>query len=320
MLSESLISPFITHDAAAGRLDWQGAVEALRRGHGRPRAQIRDTFLGPPTGTMMTRSAFIEGLGYGAKPFTVFDGNAAKGLPTVQGAMLVFDQNDGHLRAIVENRLVTDYKTAADSVLGASLLARPDSRHLLIVGAGAVAASLVQAYTSVLTGLETVTIWARRPEQAQALVATLRPVRVRLRVATDLRTAAGQADIVATTTMARQPVLQGDWIRPGTHVDLIGAYKADMREADDALMARAALFVDSRDTTLGHIGELMMPIASGAITPDDVLGDLYDLVRADALGRSRDEDITVFKNGGGAHLDLMIASWIIDMMQEPATP
>lgn len=301
---------FITPDTAAGRLDWPGAVAALKAGHALPRAEIADTFLGPATGTMMTRSAFIPGLGYGAKPFTVFDANAAKGLPTVQGAMLVFDKDDGHLRAVVDNGLVTAWKTAADSVLGASLLARPASRHLLVVGAGTVAASLVEAYAAVLPGIEQVTIWARRPDQAQAL-ADRAKAPVRVAVAADLRDAVAQADIIAATTMARDPVIRGDWVRPGTHVDLIGAYKADMREADDALMARAALFVDSRETT-AHIGELLMPLASGAITADSIRGDLYDLLRPGAQGRQSDDDITVFKNGGGAHLDLMIASWIIE--------
>ena len=306
------IPPFITRDAAAGRLDWPGAVQALKDGHALPRAEIADTFLGPATATMMTRSAYIAGLGYGAKPFTVFDGNAAKGLPTVQGAMLVFDKDDGHLRAIVDSGLVTAWKTAADSVLGASLLARPGSRHLLIVGAGAVAASLARAYVAVMPGIEQVTVWARRPEQARTLLDGME-IPARLGVATDLQEAVGRADIIATTTMAREPVIRGDWVRPGAHVDLIGAYKADMREADDALMARAALFVDSRETT-AHIGELLMPLASGAITPASLRGDLYDLVRSDVRGRQSDDQVTVFKNGGGAHLDLMIASWIIDRL------
>ena len=297
------MTQILTYQAAAGRLDWSRAVEALRQGHALPQAQIRDVFLGPPTGTMMSRSAYIEGLGYGAKTFTVFDGNAARGLPTVQGAMLVFDKDDGSLRAIVESRLVTKIKTAADSVLGASLLARPDSRHLLVVGAGTVATSLVRAYTAVLPGIERVSVWSRRPEQARDLVAV-----------EDLRAAVGQADIISSATMARQPVILGDWVRPGTHVDLIGAFKADMREADDVLMARASIFVDSRDTTLGHIGELLLPIASGAITAESVLGDLYDLVRPDARRRVSPEEITLFKNGGGAHLDLMTAAYIAQAM------
>ncbi|REF68836.1 MULTISPECIES: ornithine cyclodeaminase family protein [Paracoccus] len=308
------VPQFLSYAAAIGRLRWRDAVEALRQGHALPPAEIRDVFLGPPTGTMMSRSAFIEGLGYGAKTFTVCDGNAAKGLPTVQGAMLVFDKDTGALQAIVDSPLVTEIKTAADSVLGASLLARPDSRHLLVVGAGTVAASLVRAYTAVLPGIERVSVWSRRPEQAQALVAGLGGVAADLQPVPDLRAAVGQADIVSAATMARQPVILGDWVRPGTHVDLIGAFKADMREADDALMARAALFVDSRATTLGHIGELTMPIASGAITAESVLGDFYDLLRPGARRRRSNDEITVFKNGGGAHLDLMIASWIARVM------
>ncbi|KGJ02247.1 ornithine cyclodeaminase [Paracoccus halophilus] len=304
----------MSYGAAIGRLGWHDAVEALRQGHAFPKAEIRDAFLGPPTGTMMSRSAWIEGLGYGAKIFTVFDGNAARGLPTVQGAMLVFDGETGTLQAIVDSPLVTELKTAADSVLGASLLARPDSRHLLVVGAGTVAASLVKAYAAVLPGIERVSVWSRRPEQARELVAGMSGVKAELVAVEDLQDAVGQADIVSSATMARQPVILGDWVRPGTHVDLIGAFKADMREADDALMARAALFVDSRATTLGHIGELMLPIAAGAITAESVLGDLYDLVRPDARRRQSADEITVFKNGGGAHLDLMIASWIARVM------
>ncbi|RJL12334.1 ornithine cyclodeaminase family protein [Paracoccus siganidrum] len=314
MTSNSTAPQFLSCQDAIGRLTWGDAVEALRQGHALPPAEIRDVFLGPPTGTMMSRSAWIEGLGYGAKTFTVFDGNAARGLPTVQGAMLVFDGETGTLQAIVDSPLVTEFKTAADSVLGASLLARPDSRHLLVVGAGTVAASLVRAYTAVLPGIERVSVWARRPQQARDLVEGLAGIDADLAAVSDLQDAVGRADIVSAATMARQPVIRGDWVQPGTHVDLIGAFKADMREADDALIARAALFVDSRATTLGHIGELLIPIASGVITADDVLGDLYDLVRPDARRRQSAEEITLFKNGGGAHLDLMIASWIARAM------
>ncbi|MDP5308883.1 ornithine cyclodeaminase family protein [Paracoccus spongiarum] len=304
----------LTHDAVAGRLSWPEAVEALQQGHLLPPAEIRDVFLGPPDGTMMSRSAFIEGLGYGAKTFTVFDGNATRGLPTVQGAMLVFDGRTGSLTAIVDSPLVTEFKTAADSVLGASLLARPDSAHLLVIGAGTVAASLVRAYTAALPQITRVSVWSRRPDQAQAMVAGLHGIEADLAAVPDLQAAVGQADILSSATMARSPVILGDWVRPGTHVDLIGAFKADMREADDALMSRASLFVDSRATTLGHIGELMAPIASGAITADSVLGDLYDLVRPGARRRLSDDEVTVFKNGGGAHLDLMIATWIARVM------
>lgn len=306
---------FLTYRDCIAHLNWTDAIEALCQGHHYPRAEIRDVFLGPASGTMMSRSAFIAGLGYGAKSFTVFDANSARGLPTVQGAMLVFGPEDGALSAIVDSPLVTEIKTAADSVLGASLLARSDSQHLLIVGAGTVAASLVKAYSAVFPQLKTISVWARRPEQARALIAGLDQIEAELEVAEDLIAAVGRADIVSTATMAREPIILGDWVSPGTHIDLIGAFKADMREADDKLISTGALFVDSRDTTLGHIGELIMPIEAGAITADDVLGDLYDLVRPDARRRETDDEITVYKNGGGAHLDLMIAKFIAETMQ-----
>lgn len=314
MTGTDLTPRLLTYHDCIGRLTWAGAVEALRRGHGFPRAEIRDVFLGPPSATMMSRSAYIEGLGYGAKSFTVFDANSARGLPSVQGAMLVFSPENGALSAVIDNPLVTEIKTAADSVLGASLLAREDSRHLLIVGAGTVAKSLVKAYAAVLPGLESVAVWARRPEQAQALIAGLGDAGVGLSVARDLHDAIGRADIISSATMARAPVIPGKLVRPGTHVDLIGAFKADMREADDSLISKAALFADSRDTTLGHIGEFLMPIASGAMRADDLLGDLYDLTQPGARRRVSQDEITLYKNGGGAHLDLMIAAYIAESM------
>ena len=139
-----------------------------------PRAEIGDTFLGPGDRTLLSRGAFIEGLGYGVKSVTVFDANQSHGLPTIQGAMLVFEPDHGSLDAVIEGRLVTEIKTAADSVLGATFLARPDSTHLLVVGGGAVARSLIHAYRAVFPGLERVSVWTRRPEQARALAEDVR--------------------------------------------------------------------------------------------------------------------------------------------------
>jgi ornithine cyclodeaminase/alanine dehydrogenase-like protein (mu-crystallin family) len=125
----------------------------------------------------------------------------------------------------------------------------------------------------------------------------------------DLARAVGQADIVSCATMSTDPVLQGAWLSPGTHVDLIGAYRPDMREADDTALTRARVFVDSRDTTVGHIGEIRDPIARGVFSEADIVADYYDL---SAFVRQSDEEITLFKNGGGAHLDLMVSRYILD--------
>ncbi len=267
-------------------------------------------FLGPSNGTLLSRGAYIEGLGYGVKSVTVFGANPKAGLPTVQGAMLVFEPTHGRLEAIIDSRVVTEIKTASDSVLGALLLARPESQNLLIVGAGTVARSLIAAYSALFPQLTRISIWARRPDQAEALARAHVGSKVPVTTVVNLECAAALADIISSATMARQPILQGAWIKPGTHIDLIGAYKEDMREADDALIAKGAIFVDCRETTITHIGELAIPIERGVISADSVLGDLYDLIGDRALGRQGPDMVTIFKNGGGAHLDLMIASYI----------
>ncbi|WP_251977240.1 ornithine cyclodeaminase family protein [Salinicola avicenniae] len=297
------------------RLTWEAAVEALREGHRAARPEIDDTFLGPADKTLLNRSCFIPGVRYGAKAVTVFDGNAARGLDTVQGAMLYFAPEDGQLKAIIDSRLVTELKTVGDSLLGARLLARPDSRHLLVCGVGRVAASLIDGYTSLFPGLEQVTVWNRTPEKARALAERFTERGLTVTATPDLAAAVARADILASATMSRTPFLEGQWLRPGTHVDLIGAYKADMREADDVLLRRSRLFVDSRETTLGHIGELKIPLDAGVIAAGDILGDLYDLI-AGRVGRRDRDEITFYKNGGGAHLDLMIARHIADSLAD----
>jgi ornithine cyclodeaminase len=304
----------ITYEATMPRVSWAGAVEALVEGHRAARAEVADIFLGPDAGTLLSRGAYIPGLGYGVKSVTVFGANPAAGLPTVQGAMLLFEAEQGRLVATLESRLVTEVKTAADSLLGASLLARPDSRRLLIVGAGTVARSLVSAYASVFPRLARITIWARRPEQADSLATSLADLPQKVHVVSDLATACADADIISSATVAREPILNGAWISPGTHVDLIGAYKADMREADDKLIAMGSLYVDSRKTTLGHIGEIDIPIARGVISPADIRGDFYDLLTSSVTGRVSQTQVTIFKNGGGAHLDLMIARYLSNLL------
>jgi ornithine cyclodeaminase len=299
--------PYLTAGDVEQRLDWIAMAEALAEGHRGPRPAVGDLFLTRGEATLQARAAWIDGLGAASKTFTVVPGNAARGLPTVQGALLLFEDATGRLLAVIDSDLVTKWKTAADSLLGAQLLARPGSRRLLVLGAGAVGAALVEAYRAGFPGIA-VTLWNRTPERARALAQA-----TGCEVAPDLAAAVRVADIVACATMARQPVLRGEWLRPGQHVDLVGAYRADMREADDTALRRARIFVDSFETTLAHIGELRDPLARGVIARADVLGDLHDLV-AGRTGRRSAEEITLFKNGGGAHLDLMagraiLAAW-----------
>ena len=301
---------FLSKDTTPPPYDWPFFVKALRKGHERPKAVLEDVFLGPADRILLSRAAWIDGLGYGVKSVTVMAGNAERDLPTVQGGMLVFNPEDGRLRGVIESGLVTDIKTAADSVLGAKMLARPNSRRHLIIGAGTVARNIAVAYRACFPNLSELVLWNRTSSKAQSLADELRTDGIAANVASDLRRAVAEADIISTATMAREPVLLGEWVQPGTHVDLIGAFKSDMREADDTLIADARLFVDSRETTLGHIGEISIPVSKGVICEADIVADLYDLVLG-APGRESDEETTVFKNGGGAHLDLMIAQALL---------
>ena len=158
-------------------------------------------------------------------------------------------------------------------------------------------------------------IWARRPDQSHKLIHKIKGINIKLEAVEDLKFYASIADIISTATIAHEPILKGEWIKPGTHVDLIGAFTADMREADDTLISSGSIFVDSRATTIDHIGELTIPIANGIIKKNDIKGDFYDLLLSSKTARRSENEITIFKNGGGAHLDLMIAKYLIDISE-----
>ena len=304
--------PVLTREAVEPLLDWMSLGDAILAAHRAPPAQIEDVLMARGGDRLLSRAAWIDGMGLGVKSVSIYPGNAAQGRPSVQGAMLVFDDRTGAIEAVIDNALITKWKTAGDSLLGARLLARADATRLLIVGAGTVAASLIEAYRAWKPDLS-ITLWARRPDAAAALATRHDDVHV----AEDLPAAVADADIVSTCTMATEPVIRGAWLREGQHLDLIGAYTPDMREADDTAIRRGRLFVDARATTIRHIGELMIPLRNGTITEADVLGDLRDLAGG-ASGRQGADDITIFKNGGGAHLDLMTARVILARWRDAA--
>ncbi len=292
---------------AEAKLDWIALTDAIEAGHRLPRATIEDNFLYRGDDTLLNRVAWIDGMGQLTKTATIFPGNPARGLPIVNGGVCLFSDRDGTLEAIIDFHLLTKWKTAGDSLLAARKLARPDSRKILLVGAGNVARSLRQAYAAAFPQAE-FTIWNR----TLASVAPLRADYPDLSIALDLREAVAEADIIGTGTMSTNPVVRGKWLQPGQHLDLIGAYRPDMREVDDDALRRSRVFVDSRATTFGHIGELKIPLEAGVFFESDVVGDYYDM---DLFRRETETEITLCKNGGGAHLDLMVARYILEAVQ-----
>ena len=286
---------------AEALLTWPGLLDAFEAGHRLPKPDIKDLFVYRGPDTVLDRATWIDGLGALVKVATVIPSNAQRGLPTVNGSVTLYDDKTGELTALVDFHLVTKWKTAGDSLLSARRLARKDAKNFLLVGAGTVAKSMVQAYSSLFPDAR-FTVWSRSRASAASMG---------LPVADDLEHAVKSADVICTATMATEPLIHGDWLQPGQHLDLIGAYKPGMREVDDTAMARARLFVDARATTIHHIGELIDPLKSGAITESHIIADFYD--DPAIYTRQSDDEITIAKNGGGAHLDLMTASYIASM-------
>jgi len=286
-------------------MSWGLAMRAISDGHKHLKGDVADSFVRRDGDTLLTRSAWIDGLGVVVKAATVIPKNN----PSIDGGVMLFNDKLGSLDAVINFHLITKWKTVGDSLLAASFLARTNSNRLVILGAGTVARNLVEAYRSLFPDIQ-ISLWNRTIDKAETLAKE-----TNCDVAYDLGDAVATADIVSSATMSTTPVLSGEWLSKGTHVDLIGAYRPDMREADDAAISAGTLFVDSRDTTISHIGELRDPIERGLLSATDVKADFYN-IHEGSFTRSSDDEITLFKNGGGAHLDLMIAKAVLSVWED----
>ncbi|MDC0660040.1 ornithine cyclodeaminase [Leisingera sp. SS27] len=295
--------PIIGFDEGEALLGWKSFTQALAASHDLPEAEIGDTFLYRGSDTLLSRSAWIDGMGLAVKTANVFPGNPEADKPMINGSVCLYSDADGTLEALVDFHLVTKWKTAGDSLLGALRLADPDAREVLIVGAGTVGGSLIEAFSAGFPQAQ-IRVWNRTASKAQELCAQYPGTKH----APDLEPAVRAAGIIVTCTMSSDPVIKGEWLRAGQHLNLIGAYRPDMREADDVALKRAQIYCDSFGTTLDHIGEFKIPLAEGTIQRSDVLADFYSLSRFPAYDPGQ---ITLFKNGGGAHLDLMTSHHIL---------
>lgn len=305
----------IDSDTVHELMDWTLAIDALRAGHRGDRPAIDDLLMKDADRALLVRASWVPGGAVGLKAVTVFPENPGRQppLPAVQGQFLLFDGESGAVSAVIDGAAITAWKTAGDSALGADLLARPDVDCLAMIGAGAMSEPLVRAHLSVRPSIRRIVLGNRTRARAEGLAGRLADTGCTVEIADDIDTAVAAGDVISVATMARAPIIRGALLKPGAHVDLVGAYTPDMREADDDVFARGRLFVDARETTLREIGELMIPLAAGAIRESDVQGDLFDLVPAADAGsgaRGAADEITVYKNGGGAHLDLMTAGAI----------
>ena len=297
-------------DAAEIRrtLDFPMLVDGLEAAHRRPKIEVQDGFLGSEGAQYFVRHAVDRGRYMASKLITSFPGNLAGGdLPAVQAVCVLFDGADGRPLAVLDGTEITYWRTAADSALGAKLLSRPGPVTMLVVGAGEMSRWLVRAHRAVRPSIRRVIIWNRTPDRADRVAAELREEGVPAEASTDLDAATGMADVISTCTRSHEPLVKGANLKPGAHLDLVGGYTPQTREADDEAARRGVIFVDRRESAFHGVGDILQPIARGVIRESDVRGDLYDLVGKGIPGRQSVSDVTFFKNAGGGHLDLMTA-------------
>lgn len=293
-----------THKA----LPFPGLIEALRAmfisGCEAPPRHHHDVQVpGEANGTLLLMPAWLPGRYMGLKQVSVFPDNAKRGLPSIFGSYLLSSAVTGELLAIIDGGELTARRTAAASALAASYLAREDASTMLMTGAGRLSANLIEAHMAVRP-LRKVFVWGRDLGKAKPILLRAEALGLEAVAATDLEAAAREADIISCATLSTEPLIRGDWLKPGAHVDLVGAFKPDMRETDDQCVIRATCFVDTRAGALSEGGDLVQPIKAGLIAASSIAADLAELTRKVHPGRTSDQEITLFKSVGASLEDL----------------
>ncbi|WP_370200797.1 ornithine cyclodeaminase family protein [Roseibium sp.] len=299
----------LTEDQTRDALPYPDLIDALakmfRSGCVMPTRHHHDMEIpGEPDATVLLMPAWVPGGYAGVKVVNVVPGNSERNLPAISAQYLLSDARTGEMLALIDGGELTARRTAAASALAASYLARSDARHLLVLGTGRLAPNLIAAHMAVRS-IDEVTIWGRSREKTEEVVRSLADqFPVKLKSATSLKVALGEADIVSAATLSSEPLIKGALLKPGTHVDLVGAFKPSMRESDDDLVKRAEIFVDTRDGCLSEGGDIVQPIKAGVLSPGEIKADLYELCRGEHPGRQSEEAITMFKSVGAALEDL----------------
>jgi ornithine cyclodeaminase/alanine dehydrogenase-like protein (mu-crystallin family) len=293
-------------------LPWGPLVDAIRQMfitgcEAPPRHHHSIPVPGGVPGTLLLMPAWRTGQFLGIKLVNIFPGNGAHKKSALSGLYILADANTGEILAQFDGKELTARRTAAASALAASYLARQDARCLLVVGTGRVSKNLAQAYCAVRP-IEEILVFGRSLERIRQFIGDLRFLPARLSVASDLAGALQRADIVTSATLATEPVIHGRYLKPGAHVDLVGGFRPDMREADDDTIKRAtAIFVDTREGATREAGDIVQPIAHGILAKNDIAADLFDLCLNRHPGRTHDNEITLFKSVGAALEDLAAA-------------
>jgi ornithine cyclodeaminase len=304
-------------EATTARLPFAALVDALQEGFATgcelpERHHHKLERRGEPDATLLLMPAWSsvdDSQQYlGVKIVTVYPGNVARSLPGLVSTYILYDAVTGQQLAIIDGNTITGRRTVATSALAARMLARPESSRLLVLGSGRIGTLLPHAYRTVLP-IKHVAIWSPNAAHAQALVASLRGDGITASAVDNLETAVNEADIVSAATLATEPLIKGDWIKPGTHIDLIGAFTPSMRESDDETVRKASIYVDTMEA-LHEPGDIVQPLRAGIISKDAILGSLTDLARRTVNARISASQITLFKAVGSGLGDLVAARMV----------
>lgn len=297
-------------------LDFDSLVECLRQAFRRDtEAPLRHHHTvktaGGADAALLLMPAWQEGRHIGIKTVTVFPDNVERGLPAVMAGYMLLDGKSGEPLAFIDGPKLTVRRTAAASALASDYLSRADSTRLLMAGTGELAPHLIQAHATVRP-IRDVVIWGRNPDKAAKLAQDLNRGDFRVTHTTDLEDAVRGADIVSCATLSKEPLVRGAWLRAGQHIDLVGGFRPDMREADDDAIRRARVFVDTRGGTMAEAGDIVQPLESGILAPEDIAADFFQLTRGEKPGRQAGDEITMFKSVGTAIEDLAAAQLILE--------
>ncbi|MEO7400046.1 MAG: ornithine cyclodeaminase family protein [Polaromonas sp.] len=310
---------FFDAGTVARHLPWRPLIDALKAAFAagdvsaptRSHHRLDGVASGSPM--LLTMPAWSAGLGVGTKLVAVYPDNHRHALPSIHGLYVLMEAATGRPQAVLDGGELTSRRTAAASALASQCLSRPDSRTLLMVGTGRLSQYLPLAHAQVRP-IERVLVWGRSLDKSQAAARELSAAGLRAEAVESLEAACGEADIISCATLAREPLLRGDWLRPGTHVDLVGAFTPAMCEADGRVFERAAaVYGDTLDGVLAEAGDVIQALASGALSRQRLLGDLAGLCRAAAPPARANTDITVFKSVGAALEDLVAARLCLDL-------
>ncbi|SHM76643.1 ornithine cyclodeaminase family protein [Flavobacterium chilense] len=261
--------------------------------------------------TLLLMPAFQSGKDLGVKIVTVSPNNGKYDLPSIQGTYIYLDGHKGNIKAILDAKSLTGKRTAATSALASSYLSRTDASSMLMIGTGALAVNLIQAHASVRP-VKRVYVWGRTLEKAQLVCNELRNSVFSCTAVSTIEEVISEVDIISSATLSPVPIVFGKWLKPGQHLDLVGAYKKDMREADDEAILKSAVFLDTYQGGLKESGDILIPLTNGVITREDIRADLFELCSNKKTGRTSDEEITFFKSVGHAIEDLIAAGYFYE--------